>query len=58
MAKSKMGAQDDSSDVLSLDSTYKSYELEDVDALFLNMRRAIEEKGERTPDDAPAVLRH
>ena len=46
-----MAAQDDSGDVLSLDGTHKSHELEDVDALFRDMRRAIEENGERTPDE-------
>ena len=51
MAKSEMAGQDDSGDVLSLDSAYRSYELEDADTLFRDMRRAIEENGKKAPDE-------
>ncbi len=54
MANSEMGAHDNSAEVLSLDSTYKSYELDDADAIFRDMRRAIEERAEKSPDEIAA----
>ena len=50
MATFEMGAQDDSSDVQSLDSTFKSSEQEDADTLIRDMRRAIEEHREVSPE--------
>ena len=51
MAESEKAKKDRINDVLSLENSYKCYELEDADTLFEDIRQAIEENGKKSPNE-------